>query len=184
MLVAGGIGIEKGYEVLLACARDAARRRLALSFVVVGHTIDDARLWDTGAVAITGPYAEAEAEALIRGAGAPISASCPRSGRRPGATRSRRCGAPGSMSRCSTSARPAERVRATGRGWVLPLGLAAGAVNNALLGAVASREAWRRAGVPSSAGQWSRTATRIGPERASRPRSAWSLAIAAREVLD
>ena len=65
VLVAGGIGIEKGYEMLLACARDAARRRLVLSFVVVGHTIDDARLWDTGVVAITGPYADAEAEALI-----------------------------------------------------------------------------------------------------------------------
>ena len=39
--VIGAIGIHKGYQVLLDCARDAAERRLPLEFVVVGHTIDD-----------------------------------------------------------------------------------------------------------------------------------------------
>ena len=59
--VAGGIGVEKGYEVLLACARDAASRGLPLEFVVVGSTTDDARLLSTGRVFITGPYEPDEA---------------------------------------------------------------------------------------------------------------------------
>ena len=37
--VIGGIGAEKGYDVLLACARDAAKRGLPLEFVVVGYTL-------------------------------------------------------------------------------------------------------------------------------------------------
>ena len=47
--VIGAIGIHKGYQVLLDCARDAAERRLPLEFVVVGHTIDDRRLLATEA---------------------------------------------------------------------------------------------------------------------------------------
>ena len=42
--VVGAIGVHKGYDVLLACARDAERRDLDLEFVVVGHTIDDDRM--------------------------------------------------------------------------------------------------------------------------------------------
>ncbi len=64
--VVGGIGVEKGYFVLLACARDAAQRALPLRFTVVGHTIDDRRLLDTGRVFITGPFAEGEALMLLR----------------------------------------------------------------------------------------------------------------------
>jgi glycosyltransferase involved in cell wall biosynthesis len=52
--VIGAIGIEKGYEVLLACARDAANRRLNLRFMLVGYSCDDARLTATGRVHITG----------------------------------------------------------------------------------------------------------------------------------
>jgi glycosyltransferase involved in cell wall biosynthesis len=61
----GGIGIEKGYDVLLACARDAAARALPLEFVVVGHTTDDARLMATGRVFVTGFYKAGEAVPLI-----------------------------------------------------------------------------------------------------------------------
>ena len=64
--VVGAIGIEKGYEYLLACARHVTSQRLAMEFVVVGHTCDDKRLLDTGAVQITGGYEEAEAVGLIR----------------------------------------------------------------------------------------------------------------------
>jgi hypothetical protein len=46
--VVGGIGVHKGYDILLACARDAARRDLDLEFIVVGHTTDDARMLATG----------------------------------------------------------------------------------------------------------------------------------------
>ncbi len=150
VLVAGAIGIEEGYDLLLDCARDAARRRLALSFVVVGETIDDTRLWDTGAAAVTGPYGEAEAEALILAQGADL-------GFLPSLWPETWSYALSAMWRAGLDVAvfdlgtPAERVRATGRGWVLPLGLAAGAVNNALLAGAASREAWRRAGAPASA---------------------------------
>jgi GT2 family glycosyltransferase len=64
--VLGAIGIEKGYDMLLACARDAAARALPLRFVVLGHTTDDARLLQTGAVFITGEYQADELPALVR----------------------------------------------------------------------------------------------------------------------
>jgi glycosyltransferase involved in cell wall biosynthesis len=63
--VVGAIGIHKGYEILLACARDARRRGLDLDFVVVGHTIDDARLMATERVFVTGEFDSSEAVALI-----------------------------------------------------------------------------------------------------------------------
>lgn len=65
-LLMGGINTQKGYAVLLACARDAAARALPLEFVVVGFTRDDQALIDTGRVFITGPYEESEAGALLQ----------------------------------------------------------------------------------------------------------------------
>jgi len=64
--VIGAIGAHKGYDVLLQCARDAAKRRLALEFVVVGFTQDDATLERTGRVFMTGRYQEGEALPLLR----------------------------------------------------------------------------------------------------------------------
>ncbi len=64
--VIGAIGVAKGYDVLLACARDAARRNLPLEFVVVGHSIDDQRLIGTGRVFVTGEFRAGEAVALIQ----------------------------------------------------------------------------------------------------------------------
>ncbi len=66
VLVVGAIGAEKGYDVLLGCVRDAARRRLNLSFIVAGYTMDDSRLLDSGPVFITGAFEEAEAVTLAR----------------------------------------------------------------------------------------------------------------------
>ncbi len=63
--VVGAIGIEKGYDVLLACAREAARRDLPIEFVVIGYTIDDRRLLDTGRVRITGPFKADDAISTI-----------------------------------------------------------------------------------------------------------------------
>ena len=65
VLVVGAIGLEKGYDVLLACARDAARRGLPLRFTVVGYTIDDDRLMANGRVFVTGRFAEREGLALV-----------------------------------------------------------------------------------------------------------------------
>jgi len=63
--VLGSIGQHKGYDRLLACARDARRRNLPLTFVVIGHTEDDAPLFETGRVFVTGPYDEGEAADLL-----------------------------------------------------------------------------------------------------------------------
>jgi GT2 family glycosyltransferase len=62
----GGIGAHKGYDRLLACAKDAARRQLPLEYVVVGHTEDDAKLMATGKVFVTGHYEERELDGLLR----------------------------------------------------------------------------------------------------------------------
>jgi glycosyltransferase involved in cell wall biosynthesis len=65
VLVVGAIGEHKGFARLLACARDAEARDLPLSFVVVGHTEDDAALFATGRVFITGRYQDDEVGDLI-----------------------------------------------------------------------------------------------------------------------
>jgi glycosyltransferase involved in cell wall biosynthesis len=63
--VIGAIGIQKGHQVLLECARDAARRNLSLEFVVIGYTLDDEPLLATGKVFVTGPYKEGEVDRLL-----------------------------------------------------------------------------------------------------------------------
>ena len=65
--VAGAIGLHKGYDVLLACARDAKKRKLALEFVVAGSPPPRiGSLMDTGRVFVTRPDRPEEAVALIR----------------------------------------------------------------------------------------------------------------------
>ncbi len=64
--VIGGIGPDKGIDILRLCAEDAALRNLPLRFRLVGHSSDDAALLATGRVFITGAYAEDEALELIR----------------------------------------------------------------------------------------------------------------------
>jgi GT2 family glycosyltransferase/glycosyltransferase involved in cell wall biosynthesis len=130
--VVGAIGREKGYDVLLGCARDAAARGLPLRFQLAGHSIDDDRLIATGVVSITGPYAEGEAEALIRAQGADLAFI-------PSVWPETWCFALSEAWRAGLPVAafdlgaPAERIRATGRGWLLPLALPPQGVNNALL---------------------------------------------------
>jgi GT2 family glycosyltransferase/glycosyltransferase involved in cell wall biosynthesis len=71
--VIGAIGIPKGYQVLLDCARDAAARDLNLEFVVIGYTVDDHPLLETGRVFITGPYQEHEVGMLLEREGCDIA---------------------------------------------------------------------------------------------------------------
>lgn len=66
LAVIGAIGEHKGYGVLLAMARDAARRDLPLSFQVAGFSKDDFPLFATGKVFVSGRYAEEDAVAVIR----------------------------------------------------------------------------------------------------------------------
>jgi len=132
--VVGAIGVEKGYEILLACARDAAERGLKLEFVVVGHTIDDARLLDTGRVFVTGEFQPAEAVPMIQAQDAALAWL-------PSVWPETWCFALSEAWRAGLPVvafdlgAPAERIRRTGRGVLLPLGLPPGAINSALLAA-------------------------------------------------
>ncbi len=131
--VVGALGFAKGYDVLLACARDAVSRSLPLSFVVIGHTIDDARLMASG-VFITGPYEPEEAEALIRAQEAAIAFI-------PSVVPETWCFTLSEAWRAGLRAvafdmgAPAERIRATGRGLLLAPGSSAAQINDALLAA-------------------------------------------------
>ena len=71
--VIGGIGEQKGFDCLLACARDAALRDLPVEFVVVGYSSDDLSLFKTGRVFVTGRYGDAEAVDLIRAQGCDLA---------------------------------------------------------------------------------------------------------------
>jgi glycosyltransferase involved in cell wall biosynthesis len=130
--VGGAIGLHKGFHVLLACARDAARRSLDLDFVVAGTTIDDQSLIDTGRVFVTGPYSVDEAVPLIR-AQASSFAFLPSIWPETwcfGLTELWRAGL---RVVAFDIGAPAERIRGTGRGFLLPLGLPAAEVNDAFL---------------------------------------------------
>jgi GT2 family glycosyltransferase len=135
--VVGAIGVHKGYDILLACARDAVRRDLDLEFIVVGHTIDDARMLATGRVFITGRFEPGEAVGLIAEQNARlgfVASVCPETW----------CLSLGDIWRAGLNAAafdigaPAERIRRTGRGILLPLGLSASAINNTLVAAMAT----------------------------------------------
>jgi glycosyltransferase involved in cell wall biosynthesis len=130
--VVGAIGAEKGYDVLLACARDAATRRLDLEFIVIGHSIDDARLLATGRVFITGPYREAQAVQEIIDQ-APDLAFLPAIWPETWCFTLGEAWQAGLRVAAFDIGAPAERIRRTGRGWLLPLGLPPAAVNTALL---------------------------------------------------
>jgi GT2 family glycosyltransferase/glycosyltransferase involved in cell wall biosynthesis len=136
----GAIGVQKGYDVLLACARDAARRDLNLSFIVIGHTHDDARALTTGRIFITGPYREEELPDLLRVHRIDLAFL-------PSIVPETWCYTLGAAFRAGLPVvafdigAQAERIRRTGRGRVLPLGLSPVAINNALLALqIASRD--------------------------------------------
>jgi GT2 family glycosyltransferase len=132
--VVGAIGIHKGYQVVLDCARDAAERRLPLEFVIVGHTIDDARLLATGRVFVTGSFVADEAVALIRAQNATL-------GFLPSIFPETWCLSLAEVWRAGLQVAAfdigaqAERIKTTGRGFLLPLGLPPHGINNALVAA-------------------------------------------------
>lgn len=135
--VLGGIGMHKGYDVLLACARNAADRALDLEFVVVGSTTDDARMLATGRVFVTGIYAPHEAVGLIE-------AQQPSLGFLPSIWPETWCMTLSDLWRAGLRVAafdlgaPAERIRNTGRGILLPLHLSAGAINDVLIASTTS----------------------------------------------
>jgi len=130
--VIGAIGIEKGFDVLLACARDAASRRLPLEFVVVGYTVDDEKLLQTGRVFVTGAFSRAEAGSLIRAQSADL-AFLPSIWPETWCYALSDAWAGGLPAAAFDIGTPPARIRAAGRGWVLPLGLPATRVNDVLI---------------------------------------------------
>ncbi|MGH7082230.1 MAG: glycosyltransferase, partial [Acetobacteraceae bacterium] len=132
VVVIGAIGTAKGYEVLLAVARDAASRGLAIRFVLIGYSRDDRRLLDTGRVFVTGQYDERELPGLIareRGDFAFLPSVWPETWCFT-LSEAWRAGLDVAAFDLGTQA---TRIRATGRGWLVPLGLSPAAINNALL---------------------------------------------------
>lgn len=130
--VVGAIGVEKGYDLLLGCAADARRRGLALEFVVCGTTTDDERLMAAGPVFVTGRYAPEEAVGLIRAQRAGL-AFIPSIWPETWCFALSRAWGAGLAAVAFDLGAPAERIRATGRGHLLPLGLPVERVNDALL---------------------------------------------------
>jgi GT2 family glycosyltransferase len=132
-VVIGAISVDKGFHILRACAEDAARRALPLRFRLVGMSIDDAALIATGRVFVTGRYAEAEVEDLVRAQGGHLAflpSLVPETWNFALST----AWAAGLQAVVFDLGAQAERVRRSGRGSVLPLGLPAEAINNHLIG--------------------------------------------------
>lgn len=132
--VAGGIGLHKGYDILLGCARDAAERSLPLEFVVVGDTTDDDALHATGKVFVTGTYRPDEAINLIRRQNADLG-FLPSVWPETWSLTLTELWQAGLRVIAFDMGAPAERITATGRGLLLPYGLQPPAINDALLAA-------------------------------------------------
>ena len=130
--ILGAIGIEKGYDILLACARDAVKRKLKLRFHLVGHSYDDTRLLATGGIHITGEYREHEAAALIREQQAQL-AWLPSLWPETWCYTLTQAWQAGLNMLVFDIGTPADRVRRTGRGWVVPLGLTPERLNDRML---------------------------------------------------
>jgi GT2 family glycosyltransferase/glycosyltransferase involved in cell wall biosynthesis len=130
--IVGGIGPSKGYDILLECARDAARRRLNLEFFVAGTSADDATLLETGRIFITGPYREGDAVTLIRSL-RPDLAFLPSIWPETWCFALSEAWRAGLHTLAFDLGAQAARIKATGRGAVLPLGLPVPRINDALL---------------------------------------------------
>ena len=132
VVVVGAIGVEKGYDVLLFCARDAANRGLPLRFTVVGHTMDDDRLMATGRVFVTGKFDEAEGVGLVQDQQATM-------GFVPSVWPETWCYALSLLWRAGLPVMAfalgaqGSRIERSGAGWLVPLGISATKINDALV---------------------------------------------------
>ena len=132
IVVIGAIGREKGYDVLLNCLIDARARALPLEFVVVGHTPDDMALMDQGCLFVTGEYREEDGVGLVAEQDADF-AFLPSIWPETWCftlSVAWRAGLPVAAFDIGAQA---DRIRATGRGAVLPLGLPIADLNTVLL---------------------------------------------------
>lgn len=134
----GAVGTQKGYDVLLACARDAAARDLPLEFVVVGFSEEDPPLFETGRITVTGRFAEEEAVALVRAQQAHLAFL-------PSISPETWCYALSTAWRAGLEVAAfdlgalGERIRRDGGGHPLPPGLEPRTINDTLLGILDAR---------------------------------------------
>ncbi|MDH4017053.1 MAG: glycosyltransferase, partial [Actinomycetota bacterium] len=132
--VVGAIGYHKGSQILLACAEDAAVRKLPLRFEVVGYTDCTEELLATKRVAVTGPYEEDELPALLERARCQLAFI-------PSVWPETYCYSLSHVVRAQLHpfvfdiGAPAARVEAMGFGDVLPLELSSAEINDRLLAA-------------------------------------------------
>jgi glycosyltransferase involved in cell wall biosynthesis len=131
ILTIGGIGASKGFDLLQACARDAAERELALDFFVAGGSADDAKLIAAG-IFVTGHYAQSEVQALIAQC-RPSVAFLPSIWPETWCYTLSEAWRAGLYTVAFDLGAQAERIKATNRGLVLPLGLPVPRINDALL---------------------------------------------------
>lgn len=129
--VIGGIGPAKGYDVVLACALDAKARKLPLEFVIIGTTTDDEPFLQED-IMVTGAYKADELPALVQIHAVDLAflpSICPETW---GFVLSEawQCGL---YTVVFDLGAQAERVRATNRGSLLPLGLPPEFINNFLM---------------------------------------------------
>jgi GT2 family glycosyltransferase/glycosyltransferase involved in cell wall biosynthesis len=128
--VIGGIGPAKGFDLLLDCAADAKARNLPLDFIIIGTSADDERLLAAG-IFVTGPYREGEAQDLIKSLKPGLAFL-------PSIWPETWCFALGEAWRAGLRAvifdlgAQAERMRGTGRGMAIPLGLPPQRINDLL----------------------------------------------------
>jgi len=130
--VVGAIGIEKGLNVLLALARAAKADKQPLEFILVGHSDNDAALLRAGRTFVTGHYPPEEATALIRAQRADL-ALLPSVVPETWSHTLTECWEAGLGVVAFDLGAPAERIRATGRGLLIPPGMPADAINRILL---------------------------------------------------
>jgi len=144
--VVGGIGEDKGFDVLLGCARDAERRNLPLQFIVVGHTSDDNRLMGTNRVFISGRFTEGDGPRLLR-------EFAPHFGFIPSVWPETWCFALSTLWQAGLHVvafdlgAQAERIRSTGAGTLLPLGVPARRINDGFLSLALSCDVAARPGM-------------------------------------
>ncbi|MQP64752.1 glycosyltransferase [Niveispirillum sp. SYP-B3756] len=132
IVVPGAIGPPKGFHILLDCARDAVARQLPLRFIVLGYTLDDDLLVSTGGAMVIGRYEDTEFGSLladIRPHGAFVPSVWPETWCY-ALSHVLAAGLPTAVFNIGAQA---ERLRAHGRGLLLPPGLPAAAINDALL---------------------------------------------------
>ncbi|OYV39280.1 MAG: hypothetical protein B7Z81_03545, partial [Acidocella sp. 20-61-6] len=132
IMVIGGIGPSKGFDLLMECAHDAAARDLPLEFIVAGSSADDAALLATRRIFVTGGYQEGEAQALIASF-KPDLAFLPSIWPETWCFALSEAWKAGLYTLVFDLGAQAERMHATGRGATLPLGLPAARINDVLL---------------------------------------------------